>query len=279
MNRFHLSFLLLTALITAACSSQQPSVKMGTPEFFWSGAKETFAMKDYTKTADHLENLTKTDNQFTKRAYPWRLALLSGLTQGYYDLAEDLESGGNINRGSMTIFRKHINDARQQANRHALQFAEAFESFEKIAKDEKYVIEMPFPGGSPTPSFQSTQIAKGVLKNPADVETAEKKALERAILLATCRMVGAPDDSAKAQQMFQAGSFEVPRATLMTALAGSLYDHGELYVPKKLDQPDRLAFFTKHAMEAMQGLPESKQIKDLTKKIQNREKKFRVKKS
>jgi hypothetical protein len=29
----------------------------------------------------------------------------------------------------------------------------------------------------------------------------------------------------------------------------------------------------------MQGLPESKQIKDLTKKIQNREKKFKVKKS
>lgn len=276
MRKAFQGLVILTALITVSCSSEAPVNKMGTPEYFWSGAKQTFGMKDYAKAADHLENLTKTNNQFTSRAYPWRLILLSGVSEGYAGLADGLETGGKNNRGMLTTFRKHMIDARQQSSRWALQYAQAIETFEKQAKADTVTIEMPMPGGTTVESIQETQLQKGILKTPGDVDVARAKALDRYILLALCRALGAKDDSAKAQQMMQSGKAEVPRAVFMTAMATSLYNAAELYGPKKLDTPDRVEYLTKHALEATEGLPDSKELKDLKKKISDRLKKSKT---
>lgn len=273
MQKLFQGLLLFTALITVSCSSEAPANKMGTPEYFWSGAKETFGMKDYAKTADHLENLTKTDNQFTSQGFPFRLILLSGLAEGYAGLADDLETGGKANLGMLTTFRKQVIEARQQANLYTLQFAQAFEAFEKRPKTDTVAIAMPMPGGSTVESFQETQLQKGILKNPADVDAARSKALDRHVLLALCRALGAKDDSAKAQQMMQGGKADVPRAAFMTAMATSLFNGSDLYGPKKLDTPNRVEYLTKNALEALEGLPDSKEIKDLKKKIADRQKK------
>jgi hypothetical protein len=264
--------LVLIALMSISCSSEAPTNKMGTPEYFWSGAKETFNLKDYAKTADHLENLTKSNNQFSSQAYPWRLILLSGLSEGYAGQADAMELGGKNNRGMIVAFRKNMMEARQQSARWALQFAQAYESFEKDVKGDTVIIAMPMPGGNTVESFQEQQIQKGILKSPADAETTRAKSVDRHILLALCHALGVKDDSAKAQQMLSSGKAEVPRAVFMTAMAQSLYSAGDLFTAKKLDQPDRAAFFTKHAKEALAGLPDSKDIKDLTKKIADREK-------
>ena len=273
MQKLFQGLLLLIALITVSCSSEAPANKMGTPEYFWSGANQTFGMKDYAKTADHLENLTKTDNQFTSQGFPFRLILLSGLSEGYAGLADNLDEGSKANRGMLTTFRKHVMDARRQANVYALQFAQAVETFEKRPKTDTITIVMPMPAGSTVESFQETQLEKGILKAPADVEAARSKALDRYILLSLCRALGAKDDSAKAQQMMQGGKADVPRAVFMTALATSLYNASDIYTQKKLDTPNRVEFLTKHALDSLDGLPDSKDIKDLKKKIADREKK------
>jgi hypothetical protein len=281
MQRLFQGLAVLAALITVSCGSEAPVNKMGTPEYFWSGAKETFGMKDYAKTADHLENLTKTNNQFTNEAYPWRLILLSGLADGYGGLANSLEEGGKNNRGAILTFRKPMTDARAQAGRWALQFAQAFDGFEKSAKGDTVVISMPAPGGSTIASIQETQIEKGIMKSDSDLAAARSKAIDRYMLLSLCRALGVKDDSAKAQQMLQSsgGKVEVPRAVFMTGMAQALYGTGDLFTAKKLDQPDRVEFLTKAAQGALQGLPESKEIKDLNKKITDRQKKSKDKKS
>lgn len=278
MQHIYQGLVLILALFLTSCSSQAPTNKMGTPEYFWSGAKQTFQMKDYVKAANHLENLTKTNNQFTEQAYPWRLILLSGLSEGYAGGADALESGGKANRAMIMQFRKRMTESRQQASQWALQFAEAFQGFEGRIKGDTVTIAMPFPGGTANPSFQETQIEKGFLKNPQDADTAVSKSIDRHILLALCRALGAPENVAKAQQLLQGGKAEVPRAVFMSAVARSLYNASELYTSTKLDQPDRMEFLTKYSLGAVQGLPETKDIKDLTKKITERQKKMKSKK-
>lgn len=281
MQRLFQGLAVLAALITVSCGSEAPANKMGTPEYFWSGARETFGMKDYAKTANHLENLTKTNNQFTNEAYPWRLILLSGLADGYGGLADILETGGKNNRGAILTFRRPMTEARTQAGRWALQFAQAFEEFEKNAKTGTVVVAMPSPGGSTVPSFQETQIEKGILKSDADLAAARSKTIDRYMLLSLCRALGVKDDSTKALQMLQSGGgkVEVPRAVFLTGMAQALYGTSDLFTAKKLDQPDRVDFLTKHALGALEGLPETKEIKDLNKKISERQKKSKDKKS
>ena len=62
-------------LIANSCSTGPEPARMGTPPFYWLAAKETFTAADYVKTNNHLEQLTKSDNEFTSRALPWRLVL------------------------------------------------------------------------------------------------------------------------------------------------------------------------------------------------------------
>lgn len=280
MQRLFQGLVLLTALIMVSCGSEAPVNKMGTPEYFWSGAKETFGMKDYAKTASHLENVTKTANQFTNEAYPWRLILLSGLADGYAGIADSLETGGKNNRGAMVTFRKYMTDSRAQSKIWGLQFAQAFESFEKDMKGDTITVSMPMPGGSTVQSIQEGQLEKGILKSDTDFNTARSKAIDRYLLLSLCRALGVKEDSAKAQQMLQAGGgkAEVPKAVFLTGMAQALYNASDLYVPKKLDEPQRLEFLTKHALDAVKGLPDSKEIKDLNKKITDRQKKLKDKK-
>jgi hypothetical protein len=51
-------------------------------------------------------------------------------------------------------------------------------------------------------------------------------------------------------------------------MANALYDQSQLYTRVKLDQPDRLMFFCTHALEALKTVPQSKDTKELAKKIQ-----------
>ena len=55
----------------------------------------------------------------------------------------------------------------------------------------------------------------------------------------------------------------------MMAVAQTLFNESQLYTPRKLDDPERLAIFCQRAQEALRNVPESKESKDLGVKIQN----------
>jgi hypothetical protein len=106
------------------------------------------------------------------------------------------------------------------------------------------------------------------MPQPSEMETAQKQQIQRAVLLAACRSVGAPEDVARARELFKNRPTKVPRDTFMQSIAESLYEESTLFGPRKLDQPDRLSYFLTHAQDAVKKLPESKQTKDLGTKIQ-----------
>ena len=95
-----------------------------------------------------------------------------------------------------------------------------------------------------------------------------KNAVQRAVLLSTCRAVGSPNDAARAQELFKAGDVKVPRAQFVLAMAGALHDSAQLYTRNKLDDPQKINIFCERAQEAVKGLPESKETKELLSKIQ-----------
>jgi hypothetical protein len=237
----------------------------GTPAFYWAAAKETYAAGDYQKTVEHLGNILTTQNEYVARAQPWMLVLTSGMVQGYNDLAEAYDAGGHANHVQAANFRRQVSAYRGAANTLALQFADTFSKFQN--KDEFVTLEFAYPTGSPTEVLVLHKIYGGVWPGDTDLETAQKRAIEHALVLATCRAAGAKDDPAKAQDLLKTGG-KVPRAAFVQSMASALYEASQMYAHNKLDRPDTMKTFCARAQEALKTLPASKESTDLDKKIQ-----------
>ncbi|MBI4874665.1 MAG: hypothetical protein HY822_08530 [Acidobacteria bacterium] len=265
-SRLHSALAL--ALFLTSCTSGPPPVQKGTPPFYWQAANETFAAGDFEKTTEHLSQLIKTQNEFTARAFPWSLVLSAGVANGYLELADTFETGGRQNKANPTPFRRLTSDYRGNGNQRVLHFVGQFQKFLETSKDENIVLAFPFPTGSAAAVPQLARAGSGVLLLENEVATAQRRAIERAVLMLACRAVGAPEDTAKAREVFKPGSPAIPRATFMLAMAGALYNQSQLYVSNRLDQPDRLKTLCKIAGDILAPLPDSKEKKDLDKKIQ-----------
>ncbi len=257
--------LLSANLILFSCSSSD-APQPGTPAFYWAAAKETYAAGDYHKTAEHLGNILSSQNDYVARAQPWMLILTSGMAHGYMDLADAFESGGRANQSQSTGFHRLVNEYRGSASRMSLQFAETFGNFQ--SKDDYVTLAFPLPTGSSSEVALLTRVSKGAMPPAGEVETAQKSAIQRAVLLASCRAAGAAGDPAKAQDLLKSGEAKVPRATFVQAMAAALYEQSQLYSHNKMDDPEKMKIFCSRAQGALKLLPASKESDDLNKKIE-----------
>ncbi len=262
--------LLPLSLLLTGCGSDN-SLQPGTPPFYWAAAQQTWTAGDYSKTIDNLEKLTDS-NEYKTRAIPWLLVATSGLQRGYMDLADNFEAGTRANKSDPIRLRRYMSQSRSNANRLALQFAETFALFQK-GTDENATLAFSFPGGSAVPAPQLRQVANGVLIPEAEVETLQKRTLERGVVLAAAKAAGVPDDPAQALAKFKAGNAQTPRADFIAAMAGTLFDQSGIYARNKLDEPEKLRLFRTRALDALKTVPDNKQAKELSQKIETAMKK------
>lgn len=255
-----------------SCSSGPAAPEKGTPAFYWQAARETYAAGDYAKTLEDLDNLVATDNEFTARALPWSLVLTSGLASGYMELADNYAIGARVNKSDPSGFRRVVSNSRGSANRLALQFADNFGKLDKL-KDSNITLAFAFPKGSGGQVTQFVKVTSGMVLPAAEADMAQQRSLERGVVLATCRAAGAPDDAAKTAEIMKSGVTQVPRNTFMMAMTQSLYEESQLYTATKLDEPQKMQILCQRAQEAIKGLPESKESKDLSAKIEKAMKK------
>jgi hypothetical protein len=257
----------IPAAILASCSSQNAPPQKGTPAFYWMAANETYAAGDYVRTVDHLRMIVNTDNEYKEKALPWLLVMTSGLASGYADLAESYEAGARVRKADPAPFRKNMSNYRTLAARYSLQFAEAFDNFQKTA-NEMVPLDFKYPVGSPARPPLLTKIMMGAYLQGVEPSTAEKHSVERGVLLSACDAAGAPNDAAKTQELLKAGGAQVPRDTFLTAMAEALYQHSQIYTRRKMDEPDKLKILCGRASDVLKQLPESKERKELLSKIQ-----------
>ncbi len=261
-RRFILPAFFLTLVVAlASCGPAPPPV--GSPAWLWEAAHDTWEAGDLQKTSDHLESLAKSGGEYALQATPWRLVLTGGMARGLMNLAEAFENGARANQAAAVEFRRQMDRFRTQASRQALQFGETYLVFEKLQTGDSVPIAFTYPKGSLMPVAEVTKAGEGMMLSESEVETARVRSLQQGILTLTCSAVGAEDDSAKAQQIFQAQTVTVPRNTFVLAMAKQLRALSELYSSRKLNHPERYELFNKEALDALKTLPESDQTKKL----------------
>ena len=95
-------------------------------------------------------------------------------------------------------------------------------------------------------------------------------------MLALSEATGNGGDAAKTQVLFQSPEVKVPREMFLMAAAKGLYEASDIYTDKKLDLPNKLKILSVEALGALKAVPESKETKALTEKIQKGMKKAHV---
>lgn len=270
-----LTALSLLAAGTSCTSGPQPP-QPGTPVFYWSAAKETYRAGDYAKTSENLQRILTSENEFTARARVWDTVITAGMTQGYIELADAWEAGARANRADPTPFRKQVTMLRTLASGAAIQFTENAHKLMDATKEPEILLAFGFPAGATAPPAGLKRMSGGILVQDTERDLLQAAMLQRGVLMAVCAAAGSPGDAAAAQDKLKTGEVRVPRDTFVLAVAKSLESQSELFTGAKLDQPNKLKLMSQEALEAIKSLPQTKETKALTDRIQARLKKARI---
>jgi hypothetical protein len=241
--------LVLVALLSSCSGSSSPTV--GSAEFYWNAAKETYTAGDYLKTLDDLDHLMDNHNEYTARAVPWSLVLTAGMANGYMELADYYATGARANRAQALAFRRKANEYRTMANPLALRFAQNVEKMDQLPAGA-VPVAFPMPKGSAVVHETFARIEKGELPSPAEAEAALTLAIQRNVLLAACEAVGAPNDMAKAADILTHVS-TASHSTFGKAVAQMLENESNLYGRNELDEPEKVAILHQRAQSVLHG--------------------------
>ena len=149
-----------------------------------------------------------------------------------------------------------------------MEFAESVHQFLQKDRASDIPLACEYPTGAIAEPAAMRKVAGGILIQDSEKELLETAMLQRGVLQAMTQMAGAPDDAAKTLEMFKAGEAKVARPTFVFAAAKALHDRSELFGSRKLDQPNKLQALCSEADEALKSIPETKDTKALSKKIQ-----------
>jgi hypothetical protein len=258
---------LALAIASASCASGPQPPQPGTPAFFWASAKESYHAGDFTRTDEQLQRILAGDNEFAARARPWDILISAGLAQGHAEMADAFEAGARMNRANPTPFRKQVTTERSYASSAAIQFSEEVHKFIARDKDPNVTFEFGYPAGALAQPAALGKIASGIPVQDSERELLQTAMLQRGVLQAVCKALDSDDNPAKAAGKLKKGEVLAPRNVFLWAAARMLEQQSQLYVPNKLDQPNRFILLSEQALEALKEIPETKDSKALEGKI------------
>ena len=257
-----------TLIWLTSCAETASGPKVGTSEYYWTAAVETFKTGDYVKAGEHLDRVSRSDSPLAAKARPWNLVLRGGLASGYTYLEDTYELGSKVFGINKTPFVRQISQYQKMADQYATDFAEAFLTFRSAHQDPDVSLAFSYPTGSASPSPDLSKVGKGYFPSESDLAKVEDATLKRGVLLAACEAVGAADDTAKAVQYFSMGEVRVPKDVFLLAMAKKLDQLSEVYDSKHRDKPAIRAKMQETALEVAKSLPESKETKALIQKLE-----------
>jgi len=257
--------------------------RLGTPEWYWAAAQETFEAADYVKTQEHLEQVVKSDLDVKQQAAVWRTLVLAGLARGYMELGDAYAETVEKNPRMTAQFQIPIQEYRRVARRHAIELTESMSTLRKlIAGSEQVSFDFAFPAGSPNVSAVLTQLKAGQNPPPNQLLDAEKETLKRGILLEASGMVGAGEDVNRARTLFDTRPVAVASADFLWALGDSTYSLSDLFEQKRLNEPQVRKVMLQNALDCIgpaleaQDKKRKEQAEKLKKEIEQQQGKLKA---
>ena len=255
-------------VLMVSCSKGPEPPRPGTPAFFWNAAHATYKAGDLVKANENLQQIVRSENDFTVRARPWAIILSAGMAKGYAETADAYDAGARMNRANPMPFRKAASQLRTLANAATLEFTEGMHKFMDVDKAPELTLAFDYPAGNAAEPPSLRKVSAGQLIQESEHESMVKAMLQRGVLMAAGRAAGSPNDPAKTLETMKNGDARRPRGEFLSAMAQELFDRTDLFSATKLDLPNRTKMVCQEALEALAAGPETKESKALKGKIE-----------
>jgi hypothetical protein len=269
--------ILLVILLLSACAPSGPKPPApGTPAYQWNRAQEAYKTGDFTRAVDLLSELAEGESEFASQARPAALLLSLGLANASMELSEKLDEAGKKNRTNPAPFRRHASEYSSRVKSLSMRYVELSHKFIQANQDREVTLVLEPPPATLDDPDQYKKFAIGQLIPDAELAQVEKQVVARELLRTSAQFLGVPKEPEKARAAFQTGGAKVAGPDFLLHVASGLYRVGEMFGPKKLDQPHRIKLVYDEALSALALVKDNKDAKDLTKKISDAQKKLKL---
>ena len=175
------------------------------------------------------------------------------MAAGYMELADAYTAGARLNHTNALALRRKATEYRNIASPLALRFAQNVDKLD-ILPPGAVPLAFSLPKGSAAVPPLIARIAGGMRLTPAEEETAQSQAIERAVLLTSCLAAGAPNDIARTAEVLGHATALTARPTFAGAMSQMLDIEASLYGRDKLDDPAKLAILHQRAQNLLHSL-------------------------
>lgn len=281
--KFILCGLLLMVVVACSPPEERPT---GWAKVYEDG-KDLFARSDFERAVDYIRDLAlkKPSNHYSERGQVLSVILLSGLAQGYREVAEAYGSGIDKleDPGQRSEYRRLRQDTYQYARTHALHLAEVARQFveshdrEEVTQMKHLIVECRYPSAEVPSSNHLLERAKaGEWITPEEGEVAQRIALRMHMQRSMAGALGV--EAAQIGAALQTGTATVPDAAFNLYLAGELVEGARIFGTKGIDESQNLVVLCdqadaslKQALEILEANPNEdleKTSRDVQKRIE-----------
>lgn len=241
-------------LFTACSGGDSDTARFGTPAWYWQAAQDTFKTGDFGKTDEHLAELVKGDSEWKQRAAVWQVVLLTGLVRGNRELVDACKQGMEEKKSSIDALQNPLRQYQRDARQYTIELLESWAKLKKAMGDGPSLpLDFPFPPGNASESPVVAGIRMGNPPDAAQMAEAAKATLQRGVLQDVTKYVGAGEDMAKAQGMFNNLPVQVAAVEFWNHVGNNLFEMSSLFEVRQINDPTVRKIMLERSLDALSG--------------------------
>jgi hypothetical protein len=249
LRRVHLLLLAVCSILGAgtACISVPKGYES------WKQVNREYESRDYIKTLNYLDDLLRTENDYTARAAALKVVILGGMARSALEIEEACAKGiYRVKRSDSGPYKTCIEGFRWRARTNTLGLIDALNEFEKSAEASGTVsLDFPLPDASSAPSPMIGRTVAGSIPVEKVFEPSVARNVDRQILLQVCDLV-ATAEVAAVKDMFASPPVTIPKETFLVGVAKTLLVAAAVFGEDQLADPAKRSATLKRARECLQ---------------------------
>jgi hypothetical protein len=245
----HLLFLSVSSIVIAltACTPAPEGYE------YWKQVNREYESGDYIDTLNYLNDLLRTENDYTARAAAWKVVILGGMTRSSVEIEEACNKGiSRVAAWNSGPYKNCVEQFRWKARTRTLDLIDALSEFEaKAGAGGDVLLDFPLPNASFGRNSMIGRTRAGAMPVEKAFEPAAARVVDRHIYLQVRDFVGTDDDAA-VKSMFEALPVSVQKEAVLVGVAKTLLVAAAVFGKDRLDDTAKRSATLKRARECLQ---------------------------
>jgi hypothetical protein len=220
---------------------------------FWKQVNREYESQDYINTLNYLNDILRTENDYTARAAALKVVILGGTTRAALEIEDACVAGiSRVPAWDSGPYKNCIEAYRWQARTSTLALIDALPELEKSAAASGAVpLDFPLPETSSDASPMIGRTRAGAMPVEQIFEPSVVRLVDHHIFLQVGDMV-ATDDAAAVKKMFESRPVTVPKEAFLVGVAKTLLLGARVFGADQLDDSTKKSATLERARECLQ---------------------------